>query len=299
MQESDLHNSTMKRILSAMLFAGLASFAAAQRTAPQSYTETTIPIVLGESRTFRSTILSEDRTLNIYLPPSYADSSAKRYPVIYVLDGGLDEDFIHIAGLVQYNTFPWIMQIPESIVVGIANVNRRRDFTTPSPRATDQKLLPAAGGANKFISFLEAEVLPLVEKSYRAAPERTIIGQSLGGLLATQVLLQKPAMFSNYIIISPSLWWNGGALLKAKSAILDSAWTIPLNIYIGVGKEGLTPDSPPRMMEVDAGALAARLQSGGSKALRIVFDYLPEETHATVTHNAVMRAFRLLWKAAP
>ncbi|GAA4465567.1 hypothetical protein GCM10023189_46350 [Nibrella saemangeumensis] len=98
------------------------------------------PFVLGIIDEIQSTQLAEKRTLNIYLPEGYNKDDTTRYPVIYLLDGSADEDFIHVVGLVQFNTFPWVNRIPKSIVVGIANVNRRRDFTYPTTLEEDKPI---------------------------------------------------------------------------------------------------------------------------------------------------------------
>ena len=66
------------------------------------------PFVLGEILQLQSAVLNETRTLNVYLPAGYSPDSTKKYPVIYLLDGSADEDFIHIVGLVQFGTFPWL-----------------------------------------------------------------------------------------------------------------------------------------------------------------------------------------------
>ena len=144
-------------------------------------------IKLGETFTFQSTILGEQRKLNIYTPPSYGKTD-KDFPVIYVLDGSLDEDFIHVVGLTQFSSFSWINTIEESIVVGISNVDRKKDFTFPSNNKKDQEEFPTSGHSKNFISFLKNEVIPLVDKSYQTTTDRTLIGQSLGGLLATEIL---------------------------------------------------------------------------------------------------------------
>jgi predicted alpha/beta superfamily hydrolase len=81
------------------------------------------PITIGETREIKSDILKENRILNI-LPASYSTESTKKYPVIYLLDGSIDEDFIHIAGSAIW-IFSWIHD-PESIIVGIANTDRKR-----------------------------------------------------------------------------------------------------------------------------------------------------------------------------
>jgi len=116
------------------------------------------PFSIGERLEIKSSILMEDRTMNVYLPNSYAKDSTKKYPVIYVLDGSADEDFIHIAGLVQFCSFSWIGIIPESIVVGIGNVDRKRDFTYPSPEKIDQQEFPTCCHSTKFMDFLSQEL---------------------------------------------------------------------------------------------------------------------------------------------
>jgi len=97
---------------------------------------------IGETLVFNSNILEEKRTLNIYLPHSYATNSDKSYPIIYLLDGSADEDFIHVVGLIQFLSFSWINAVPESIVVGISNIDRKRDFTFPTTNEKDKEQFP-------------------------------------------------------------------------------------------------------------------------------------------------------------
>ncbi|MBL7701245.1 MAG: alpha/beta hydrolase [Ferruginibacter sp.] len=258
--------------------------------------DTTKPFVLGKIETIHSNILKEDRILNIYLPDGYNQADSVKYPVIYLLDGSANEDFIHIAGLVQFCSFDWVKQLPKSIVVGIANVDRRRDFTFPSSVQSDKTNNPASGYSKEFIRFLQSELLPAIESRYKISGHRTLIGESLGGLLATEVLLKKPALFNKYIIVSPSLWWDNGSILTLPSEVYNASFNRPLDIYIGVGKEGLTPTTPPRVMEVDANLLADKLAAVKNKSLNIKFDYLPAENHGTIMHQAVLNAFRLFSK---
>ena len=143
--------------------------------------------------------------MNIYLPEGYKQGDTTKYPVIYLLDGSADEDFIHIVGLVQFYSFEWINQVPKSIVVGIATVDRRRDFTFPTTIEEDKKVYPTTGHSEKFIAFIEKELPPFIESKNKTNSSKTIIGQSLGGLLATEIFLKKPTLFNKYIIISPSL----------------------------------------------------------------------------------------------
>lgn len=253
------------------------------------------PLIIGNIDQLYSNVLAENRVLNIYLPEGYKDTGSTRYPVIYILDGSIDEDFFHIAGIVQYNNFPWINRVPKSIVVGIANVDRRRDFTGPTKFAIDKQLAPTGGGSAKFISFIEQELQPYINKKYNTNLQNSIIGQSFAGLLATEILFTKPTLFNKYIIVSPSLWWNDGALLKSNPDILSAKFNTPTSVYIGVGKEGLSPGWDNHVMEVDANLLAEKIKEGKSKSVKVYFDYLPLENHATVTHQAVFNAFRLLY----
>lgn len=253
------------------------------------------PFILGEILEINSLELAEKRTLNIYLPAGYSRADSSRYPVIYLLDGSADEDFIHVAGLVQFNNFPWINRIPETIVVGIANNNRKRDFTYPSSIEEDKKQFPGTGHSDKFISFIEKELQPFIAKEYKVNDSKMIIGQSFGGLLTTEILIKKPQLFNKYVIISPSLWWDNGSLLKQNSSLLSEGFSQRTGVYIGVGKEGLSPGNTPHVMEVDANLLAEKLKAGKSKTVQVNFDYLPEEDHATITHQAIFNAFRLLY----
>jgi hypothetical protein len=283
----------MNKIITFLLLIFYSTFVVGQNVATKKQ-EATKPFVLGEIIELQSKVLNEKRTLNIYLPEDYNPKDSIKYPVIYLLDGSADEDFLHIVGLVQYNSFEWINILPKSIVVGIATVDRRRDFTFPTTIEADKKTYPTAGHSDKFISFIETELQPFIEKKYKTTQTKTIIGQSLGGLLETEILLKKPTIFTKYIIISPSLWWDNGSLLNLNAKILNENFKQPTEIYIGVGKEGLTPTEIPRVMEVDANLLADKIKSTKSKSLNVLFDYLPQEDHATIMHQAVLNAFKQL-----
>ena len=268
-------------------FSGLLIFAQAQLTNEK-------PFVLGVIREMQSAELKEKRILNIYLPEDYEKDVAAKYPVIYLLDGSADEDFIHVVGLVQFNSFSWINRVPKSIVVGIATVDRRRDFTYPTTIAEDKERYPTTGHSNKFIAFIEKELQPFIEQNYRTNSSKMIIGQSFGGLLATEILFKKPALFDKYVIISPSLWWDDGSLLKQTTFLLSES-NVPTQVYVAVGKEGLGPGSRPHVMEDDVKLLAGKLQNLKNPLLKVHYEYLPEEDHATILHQAVFNAMRKLF----
>ena len=240
---------------------------------------------IGETVTFQSKILNEERVLNIYLPHGYSKDSVQKYPVIYLLDGSADEDFIHISGLVQFGSFSWIHMIPKSIVVGISNIDRKRDFTFPTKLKKLRKEFPTTGGSEKFITFIERELMPFVTLNYKTNGLKTIIGQSLGGLLATEILFKKPDLFDNYIIISPSLWWDNKSLLKTSPKVYQKS----KSIYIGVGKEG-------KIMEEDAKALHEKIDALQLKNTTLFFTFFEKQNHGDVLHVAVYDAFEKIFK---
>lgn len=279
----------MKISLFSLFVIFFASLTFGQKPIPEQ-TGVVKPFILGVIDEIQSNELNEKRVLNIYLPEGYNPKDTIRYPVIYLLDGSADEDFIHIVGLVHFNSFEWVNQVPKSIVVGIATVDRRRDFTFPTNVTEDKSANPTSGHSNRFISFIEKELQPYIQEKYMTSSSKTIIGQSLGGLLATEILFKKPELFNKYIIVSPSLWWDNGSLLNQPLARFEYK-----DIYIGVGKEGLAPTKIPRVMEVDANVLADKIKNLKNRNVNVYFDYLPLENHATIMHQAVFNSFRLFY----
>lgn len=275
----------MKKLIVLFLFIGLiqSDYCSAQ-------TESR-PLVIGKSDFLHSNILNESRTLNIYLPPNYNAEDSLKYPVIYLLDGGINEDFLHILGLVYYNMQAWIGRLQPSIVVGIEKNNRRRDFTFAvsnidfiEEKGFQKSAFPEYGGSEKYMDFLEKELQPYIENNYHANGISTLIGESLAGLLGTEILLERPHLFEQYIIISPSLWWGERELLKRGENLLDSNLKIPVEIYIAAPSK-----------EEDLGMYAAaenlyHLLKNNVNA-KVYFDYLAEELHSTVMHQAVYNAF--------
>ena len=239
----------------------------------------------GKVATFHSGVLNEDRRLNVFLPAGY-DAGAATYPVIYLLDGSANEDYLHAAGLVDFLATYGVM--PATIVVGISNVDRRRDFTLPSSDPADIKAAPTSGGAAKFIRFLGEELMPYVNTHYRTSGMSTLVGQSLGGLVATEILLEKPDLFNNYVIVSPSLWWDKQALLKNASDDLKKNRAPNRKVYISEANEGGEMK--------DASERLVGLMNDLRPDITCFYEYLPAETHATSLHISLYNALHLLNK---
>lgn len=273
----------MRSIVHLVILLSSALCAQVPHTLPQAAEQ---PFVLGQVLTFPSAVLHQERTLNIYLPEGYADSTLS-YPVIYLLDGSKNEDFPHIAGLVQFMNMYGLL--PYSIVVGIANNGRSRyhDLTGPTESDSDKVWVPAFGGSAAFIQFLKDEVQPMVKEHYRINGHRTLIGQSLGGLLGTEVLFTKPELFDDYILVSPSLWWNNGALAAQAEAWVKAHATVAIRVFVAAA-----PDDAMMQPQIDQVVNAFRTEAKAP----LTFWYMPfpEESHATILHRAVYKAFELM-----
>lgn len=256
---------------------------AISQSLPQKIKETDFSI--GKTISIQSDILKEERVLNVYLPQHYSADSLKTYPVIYLLDGSKDEDFIHVAGIVQFGSFSWVNMLPETIVVGIANVDRKRDFTYPSQNSLDQEEFPTSGKSAHFIQFIEKEVQPFIAANFKTSDEKTLIGQSLGGLLATEILFKKPELFDKYIIVSPSLWWDDEKLLNAPTP----SFTSSKSIYIAGGKEG-------EVMERTAKVLYTKLKQQKDENTRVFYEFLEDKDHGDALHIAVYHAFEKIFE---
>jgi hypothetical protein len=135
----------------------------------------------GKAFTIDSAILGEQRKINIAFPASYASSSRDRkYPVTIVLDGEVSLPTVaSVADELTRNG-----QIPEMILVAIENTDRLHDLTPPGLSVSGSSV---AEGGDKFLDFVERELLPEVDRQFRGAGPRVFIGHSSGGILATYV----------------------------------------------------------------------------------------------------------------
>ncbi|NHN26247.1 alpha/beta hydrolase [Flavobacterium jejuense] len=244
--------------------------------------ETKKEFSIGETVTITSKILSQDRILNIYLPEGYKKNDSIPYPVIYLLDGSSNEDFLHVTGLVQF--FNLQLGMPKTIIVGIANKDRKHDFTYPTEIPDLKKDFPTTGGSEKFINFIAEELQPFITKNYKVSDKKYILGQSLGGLLAAEILFKKPELFTHYFIISPSLWWDDESLLHNASNYLSKIKK-PIYVYVAVGEEH-------KVMIKDAKTLASELKKYPN-TIKTNFHFFSKENHATILHNSLYQAFLL------
>jgi uncharacterized protein len=187
-----------------------------------------ITSVIHNQHIINSTILGEKRSILVRVPTDYAKGD-KKYPVIYMLDGH-GSYLSMMPGILENQA--WGRQIPEMILVSIQNTDRRRDLTP-----TDQKDKPGGGGSDKFLQFIESEVMPMIEKNYRTEPYRIFAGHSYGGLSVIYSLITRPQMFNAYIAASPYLQWDGGIVVKRAEEVFKPKKDWRKTIFITLGDE--------------------------------------------------------------
>lgn len=160
-----------------------------------------LPALSGDYFEFDSQAVGRSFHVYVRLPEAYVDESAP-YPVVYVLDG--DSLFPILAA--NHLFLNYDEGLPEAIIVGIAygsfdpSTNKRGfDFSAPAADAG-----PEQGGAPAFHSFLKSELIPEIEKRYRADPSRRILfGQSRGGYMVLYSAFTDPDLFWGRIAINP------------------------------------------------------------------------------------------------
>ncbi len=185
-------------------------------------------ITIGTKHFIKSEILSEEREYWVSLPNSYdvEQSGYKKYPILILLDG--NSHFHYISGMVNSmssgNTDK--REIPEMIIVGILNVNRERDFT---PDKIITKRENQTGGGDNFLAFLEKEVIPRVDSTYRTEPYRMLVGHSLAGLITTHSYMKENSPFNSFISIDPSFGsWDDQVIDKKTTNLNEVIFKRPL-----------------------------------------------------------------------
>jgi len=176
------------------------------------------PIPKHDIFTLASKNVNETRKITVWTPPTY-ENSDDTFSVLYMPDGGIKEDFPHIA-----NTIAKLIEnksIPPIILVGIENTVRGRDLTGFSEVKEDAEYCPLTDGAKNFRAFITEELFTEINKKYRTTNKKGIIGESLAGLFVMETLMANPESFDFYIAMDPSLWWNNHFLVRNANELFE------------------------------------------------------------------------------
>jgi predicted alpha/beta superfamily hydrolase len=204
-------------------------------------------------------------------------------------DGGLAEDFLHVAGLVQVCVGNGTMR--PFALVGIENTQRRRDLTGPTESADDKKIAPRVGGAKAFRAFIRQELMPQVRARYRTSKEAAIVGESLAGLFVVETFFLEPDLFDTYIAFDPSLWWDDQKLVNDAARRLRAWPKLGRTLYFASSDEKELAELTQR--------LATALAREAPARVRWHYEKMPEEKHSTIFHPAALKAFRAVLKPPP
>ena len=221
-----------------------------------------------------SAILQDTRIVRVVLPPQYA-LSGRRYPVVYVLDG--DSALARIADAAAI--LAGAGRIPETIVVGLSHRRRSWELTTaPAATWTYPPSLGDVGGADAFLDAISTEIVPWIDRTYRTQTHRTLVGHSLGGLLAWHALATRPGLFHGYVIADASVFWNHGQVVDEVEKALRSTRPPKARVF-------WVRDQIPREVWFPENVrLKALVDAAPSPATRMTFLELPDESHATVIY---------------
>ena len=241
------------------------------------------PIPAHDTFKIVSKIIGETRVINVWTPEDYRKSSDS-LQVMYMADGGIKEDFPHIA-----NTLAKLIKegkIKQIILVGIENTQRRRDLTGFTEVAKDKEIAPVVGGSEKFRAFIKEELFPEINKKYRTTHEKSIIGESASGLFVMETFFLTPEMFDNYIAFDPSLWWNNRYLLRtAKEHLTQNLPASEKRLWFAGSK---AKDISPHTKE-----LANILKNENIQNLKWNYSDEPKEKHNTIFRATKEKA--LIW----
>jgi len=266
----------------ALLVSLLVAAPAQAQPAPQ-------PLVIGEVHTLASRAMGGDRRIVVRLPAGYAANPAQRFNVVYVIDGGPEQDFPHLAGLAQSaevnGTFDPL------IVVGIETVRRREEITPPASdvAAYTAELGMAPGGSARFRRFIAEEVKPWVEARYRTSGNDAVMGESLAGLFVVETLFEQPELFDDYIAVAPSLWWDEVRYGRDAAARLRRIPAGRRRLHLSLADEGYRHQEGVELL-VDA------LRTSAPEGLHWLYVPLGDsETHASIYHIAALDAWRAFY----
>jgi predicted alpha/beta superfamily hydrolase len=221
--------------------------------------------------TFHSNIMSEDRRVIIHLPRKYEQDTGTKYPVMYVLDGTSQDQ--HTADQVIVLSDAGL--IPAAIVIGLPNTrgNRERDQTPPFMRTNIDDSNSPYGLGNKFLDFIEKELIPHIDHGYRTSGYRMIAGNSRGGLFVLYTLLERPDLFQARFCFSTPVWRFDDLILKKLDEFLRSAKKRESFLYMAVG------DKETDQITGGFTRMATILNKGSRNKLTWVGDRTPYADH--------------------
>jgi uncharacterized protein len=245
-----------------------------------------------ERLTLASKLLGEERVLAVVTPASYAGGQ-QRYPVLYLTDG--EVQLGHARATVEFLARNGLL--PEMVLVGILNTSRARDLTPTPGSREEQPEFPEAGGGERFLNFIEHELIPAIDARYRTVPMRLYAGHSFGGLLGVHALLTRPHLFQAVVAASPSVAWDDALLLRETGALKAGQASVPRALFVTLGGR----EASPAVLE-DFRRFARAMQAVPWPDFDWAWQVLPGEDHGSVVlpgYYAGLRHIFAGWRMPP
>ena len=236
---------------------------------------------LAQELSLHSRYLNESRSVRVFVPESYYDSSID-FPTLYVLDG---QWYGNLVALTVNEANRFIPLLPDFIVVAIDNQQRWKDFTEQTSEPSESRIYSGPYQAENFRNYLTSELIPKIEAQYRVNHHRLVFGYSLAGGFLAETLQQDPGLFSNYLLISPYLRWDSDAALRNLSTVKKALSSNNSTVLLAIGGDE----------DLDTREPAIRLYHGLEAGGRILFDDYPNENHTSMPNAAIFNSLRSLY----
>lgn len=253
-----------------------------------------VPIVSGSAHRIRSTVYGEDKLITVRLPRGYAKDPEQRWPVVFSVDGGPEQDFDLLSGIAAEAEMSGSFE--PFILIGVRTDNRYAQLTPPLQRTEPNELTRIFGdrmqpnGAPKFREFLSRDVIPWATSRYRTG-RKTLTAVSLGGLFVVDTLLERPEMFDDYIALTPSVWWDDGRVVEGAAAKLRAQGPTDRRLYMTMGDEGVGNRTGEWL-----GTLVSALKTDAPAGMKWAYvDRSGAEEHRTMALTGWLDAFRTLY----
>jgi len=262
--------------------------------------------IIGQLDSLHSDILDETRNIWVHVPGGQGDgifAPQSKYPVLYVLDG---PDHFHVlSGMIKQLSGNSIT--PEMVVVSLPNTDRTRDLTPTHVDLAlfgDSAFVRTSGGGDEFMEFMGKELIPYIEANYPVTSYRTFVGHSFGGLMVIHALHSQSQLFSNYVAIDPSLWWDDGIILRMTDSVLTNVDLSEKALYVGVAntmEEGMSVEEVRKDTAESSNHIRSILSfvdiagSENASGLTMGWDYYEDDDHGSVPLITEYDALRFLF----
>lgn len=263
-----------------------------------TFGQSVTPYSIGKTYKIQSKILKEERSYILELPSSY-ETSKKNYPLLVLLDG--EVSYHSHSGILNHMTQGG--QIPEMIIVAITNVDRNRDYT-PTKYLTNLNGSSAvenhktSGGSTLFLKFIEEELLPEIESTYRTSSFKILVGISHGGLLVGSAFLSKETSFNGFVSMDPSFWWDNQYVVKQLERT-DLNQIKNKRIYVSTADKFENFDRISHVFTANINShenFNTTLKNKGFSPSKVALEYFKEENHWTVALLSLYNGMQFIYK---